>query len=120
MVGRGEHPAQPPAAASARDRPGLRSDTERMVSALRRPVVANGQAEVVRLSGCLTEQGEIPHFGRSAPLHFLLHAGVGHHEMPIVEYVMADETIEEFLHLCAELWGLPIQLRQVRARSRSR
>ena len=87
-------------------------DDARTASVLRRPVVANGQAELVRLSGCLTEQGEIPHFGRPATLHFLLHAGVRHDEMPIVEHVVADEAIEEFLHLCAELWRLQIQLRQ--------
>ena len=32
--------------------------------------------------------------------------------MPIVEHVVADEAIEECLHLRAELWRLQIQLRQ--------
>ena len=38
-------------------------DDARTASILRCPVVANGQAELVRLSGCLTEKCEIPHFG---------------------------------------------------------
>ena len=93
-------------------------DDARTAAVLGRPVVANGQAELVRLSGCLAKQGEIPHFGRPATLHFLLHAGVRHDETPIVEHVVADEAIEEFLHLCAELRRLQIQLRQAFDRGR--
>ena len=79
---------------------------------LGRPVVADGQSELVGLAGRFAEQGEVPHLGRPAPLHLRLHAGVRDHEPAVVEDVVADEAVEELLHVGAELWRLLFELRQ--------
>ena len=68
----------------------------------RRPVVADGQAELVGLAGRLAVEGEVPDPARAPPLHLLLHPGVGDHELAAVEDVVAHQAVEEVGELLAE------------------
>ena len=71
------------------------------------PVVAHRQAELVGLAGRLAVEGELAHLARAAALHLLLHAGVGHDELAVVEDVVADQPVEELGDLArAKLGGL--------------
>ena len=79
---------------------------------LGRPVVADGQPELVGLARRFAEQREVPHLGRPAPLHLRLHAGVRDDEPAVVEDVVADEAVQKLLHVGAELRRLLFEFRQ--------
>ena len=70
-------------------------DDHRRAPVLLRPVVADGQAELVGLAGRLAVEGEVSDPARAAPLHLRLHPGVGDDELAVVEDVVADEAVEE-------------------------
>ena len=70
-------------------------DDHRLAPVLRRPVEADGQAELVGLAGRLAVEGEVPHLARAPALHLLLHPGVGDDELAVVEDVVADQAVEE-------------------------
>ena len=69
--------------------------TRRRAAVLGRPVVADGQAELVGLAGGLAVQRELAHLAGAAALERLLEAGVGDDQLAVVEHVMADEPVEE-------------------------
>ena len=77
-------------------------DDHRRPAVFRRPVVADGQAELVGLAGRLAVEGEVPHLARAPPLHLLLHPGVGDDQLAVVEDVVADQAVEEVGELVAE------------------
>ena len=60
-------------------------DDESLAAIVRRPVVADRQAELIRLAGGLAVEGELANRARAATLHLLLQAGVGDDQLPVVE-----------------------------------
>ena len=60
----------------------------------------------------LAEQCEITYFRGPAALHLLLHARVRDDQTALVEHVVADQAVDEFLHLGPELRSLLFELRQ--------
>ena len=87
-------------------------DHHRLAAILRGPVVADRQAELVGLAGGLAVEREVAHLARAAALHLLLHAGVRHHQLAVVEHVMADQAVEELGDLLPELRRLLLELLQ--------
>ncbi len=77
-------------------------DDHRLAPVFRRPVEADGQAELVGLAGRLAVEGEIPDLARAPPLHLLIHPGVGDHELAVVEDVVAHEAVQEVSQVRAE------------------
>ncbi len=70
-------------------------DDHRLTSVFRRPVEADGQAELVGLAGGFPVEGEVTNLGRAPSLHLLLHPGVSDNELAVVEDVVAHEAVEE-------------------------
>ena len=62
----------------------------------RRPVEADGQAKFVGLASGFAIECEGAHGARGAPGQFFFHSCVCNYEVAIVEYVVADEAVEEF------------------------
>ena len=85
-------------------------DHECLTAIVRRPVVANGQAKLIRLSRRLAEEGELSHCSRPATVHGLLQASVGNDQLAIVEDIVADKAIEELGDFDAELIRLLAEL----------
>ncbi len=67
------------------------------------PIAADGQAELVGLARRFAVKGELPHLARAAPLHLLFHAGMGDHQLPVVQYIMADQFVKEIGRFSGEL-----------------
>ena len=82
----------------------------RLAAVFGRPVQADRQTKFVRLARGLAVHGEIPDLGGTAPLHLLLHAGVGHHESTAVKNVMTHQAIQELRDSPAEVVGFATQL----------
>src|SRR5262245_65661893 len=82
------------------------------------PRVADGEAVLVGLAGCLAVQAERPDTPRRPALVLLLQAGVGHHQLASVEAVVADQAEHELAGRLAELLPLLGQLRQRRRLAR--
>ena len=59
------------------------------------PRVPDGQAELVGLPRGLAVQREGPDRGGRAPVHLLAQAGVGDHQPPRVQHVVAHQAVEE-------------------------
>ena len=77
-------------------------DDHRLAPVLGRPVLAHRQTELIRLAGGLAVQREVAHLGGSAPLHLLLHPGVGHDQFAAIEDVVTHQAIEEVRQRLAE------------------
>ena len=77
-------------------------DDHRLAPVFRRPVVADGQAELVGLAGGLAVEGEVADLARAPALHLLLHPGVGDDQLAVVEDVVADQPVEELGQFLAE------------------
>ena len=75
-----------------------------------RPVIANWQAELVRLARGLAIEGEVPDPAGSAPLHLLAQPGVRDHELAVVQHIVADQAVEERHGALFESRGLLAQL----------
>ena len=77
---------------------------------LLRPGVPDGQAVLVGLAGGLPVQAELADPAGRAALVALDQAGVGHHQAPAVEHVVADQAVDERLHRSPELSRLGLEL----------
>ena len=69
---------------------GVSIDDAGAAPVLGRPIAAHRQAKFVLLAGRVPVQGKRPHGPRGATGHFLLHAGVRHHQRTLVEDIVAD------------------------------
>ena len=83
---------------------------QRLAAVVGRPVVADRQAEFVGFARRLPIKSEFSHFAGAATLHRFLHASVGHHELAVIEDIVADEVVEELRGFDAELVRLAAQL----------
>lgn len=72
-------------------------------SVFRGPVVAHGQAELVRLAGRFTIKGKLPDLAGTTSLHFFLRSRMGDNQSAIVKDVVADQAVEELSQLFAEI-----------------
>jgi hypothetical protein len=59
-----------------------------------RPRVPHRQPVLVGLSGRFTEQRELANNAGAAPLEVLLQTGVGHHQLAVVEDIVADQAVD--------------------------
>src|SRR5205823_6331516 len=57
-------------------------------------------------------EGKLAHPARTAPLHLLLHPRMRDDQFPVIEDVVADETIEKVRDLFPESGGLAFELRE--------
>src|SRR5262249_24398198 len=73
------------------------------------PVVVDRESEFVRLARRLADQGEVSDLCRAASLHLRTHPSVRDDQTSVVEDVMADEAVDEFLNGRPELRRLQIQ-----------
>jgi hypothetical protein len=82
---------------------GVAVHDDRPAAVLAGPVVADGEAVLVGLAGGLAVEGELADGTGAAALQALLEAGVGDHELAVVEHVVADEGVDEGLGAGAQL-----------------
>ena len=76
------------------------------------PVIAHGQPKLVGLAGCLAIEGKVTHLARTAPLHRLFHAGMGHHQFALIQHIVAHQPVEKSRNLVTKRGRLLLQLRQ--------
>ena len=62
-----------------------------------RPVVPNGQSELICLACRIPPYGKIPHPPRRPVLVSLLHPCMRHNKMPAIQHIMPDEAVDELL-----------------------
>jgi len=83
---------------------------DRVAAIFGSPVVSDRQPEFVGLTGCLAVGSELTDLSRPSALHRLLHAGVGDDELPVIEDVVRDETVNPLHDLASELGRLAVEL----------
>ena len=75
---------------------------EGLPSIVRCPVVADGQTKLVRLACGFAVERKGPDSARGTSLHRRGQAGMGHHEPPVVQHIMAHQALEKGDHLFRE------------------
>src|SRR3989442_1073262 len=74
------------------------------------PVITNRQAKLVGLARRFSIEGKLTYPTRSPTLHRLFESGVGDHEPPIIQYVMAYKAIKECRYLLPKFCRLLLKL----------
>ena len=75
-----------------------------------RPVGAYRETELIRFPGSLAIEAEVPDAGRRPALVVRLQPCMGHHQLPVIEHVVADQSIQERSRPLLKLRGLRFQL----------